>query len=527
MSYKPLFLVALIMVTLTACGGGRQSDQQILDELKWHRAVWQANKPERFSYSLDKICFGCSNYPMSRISYEDGSFKSDAIPDLTGRIASNNFIDRGLGIEELFDLIENAVTQGYDGIDVIYDETYGYPLRMDFDRYRGAIDDESAYVLRDVVVGTSEVSKFYDGLIHWAALDIKQYQYTQTIDCFCLIRGDLAVDVAGPYSATAYSEVLMRALNNSEAAATALTFHQLFRLIYDALQSDNEVRAEYSEQYGFPTLIALNESTIAADGGKIITTTEFSFDSSKGLDALRQNREKWSNLDNQTLNYTFRKRCYCIANHYFRVTLEDNLVAEYDAFLTQPREGRVNERPLSVEQMFDEAEAAILGDYADVRIDYHPKYFFPVSIAVDKSQQIADEEYTYTISEVSAPGSELDKLYDHLRIWAEASIWNYRFQYTLSYVARDIGEYAFNVVDGVTVAGFDMNLEQELIPGDLVEFDSDMLQVFESLKPYLNDGVSDVTVAYDVTYDYPVKIQVVSPRHLEGGYTLLISHFEP
>ncbi len=68
---------------------------------------------------------------------------SSASPDTTTIPAPERF----LTIEELFALIQEAITQGVSSIEVTYDETYGYPAELFIDHDERMADEEDSFII--------------------------------------------------------------------------------------------------------------------------------------------------------------------------------------------------------------------------------------------------------------------------------------------------------------------------------------------------------------------------------------------
>ena len=51
--------------------------------------------------------------------------------------------------------------------------------------------------------------------------------------------------------------------------------------------------------------------------------------------------------------------------------------------------------------LFDTIEAAYAGNAAEVRVEYHRQYGYPIDVYIDRDQRIADEEAGYALSNLT------------------------------------------------------------------------------------------------------------------------------
>ena len=120
----------------------------------------------------------------------------------------------------------------------------------------------------------------------------------------------------------------------------------------------------------------------------------------KSQSDLAANRDKWRATGFASYTMTMSKLCFCVDVGPFNVVVaKDSVVSA-----TRVADGRaVDPRFLpTINKLFDFIEAAI-GEHA-VRIDvqYDPARGFPREVIYDRSFNIADEEVTYTLSNVNA-----------------------------------------------------------------------------------------------------------------------------
>jgi hypothetical protein len=136
---KILFIILAVM--LAACSQAKASS-----ELEQNRALWERQEAQNYSFDLSILCF-CpygGQMPLS-IVVRDGEVVSLTTADGSDAGPSLEYYSQADTIEELFDIIESAQGGGADEIKVQYDPEYGYPVSIDIDNIKEAIDDEISY----------------------------------------------------------------------------------------------------------------------------------------------------------------------------------------------------------------------------------------------------------------------------------------------------------------------------------------------------------------------------------------------
>ena len=136
---KVLFII--LAVLLAACTQAKASS-----ELEQNRALWEQQDASNYRYELAIVCF-CpygGQMPLS-IVVRDGEVASLTTADGSDPGPSLEYFSQADTIDELFDIIESAQADGADEIKVQYDPDYGYPVSIDIDYIKEAVDDEISY----------------------------------------------------------------------------------------------------------------------------------------------------------------------------------------------------------------------------------------------------------------------------------------------------------------------------------------------------------------------------------------------
>ena len=115
-------------------------------ELEQNRALWEAQNASDCQFQLSILCF-CPYYsqmPLT-IKVRDGEAISISAADGSDVTPNLEYYSQADTIEELFGIIESAQAGGADEIKVEYDPDYGYPVSIDIDYIKQAVDDEVSY----------------------------------------------------------------------------------------------------------------------------------------------------------------------------------------------------------------------------------------------------------------------------------------------------------------------------------------------------------------------------------------------
>ena len=109
-------------------------------ELDEGRDRWIENAPSHYRYVQDEWAFADSVGPV-RIEVLDGEIVSAVVVE-TDEPAPN---ERALTIEDLFDMVQDEIDEDPHDLDVVYDDDLGFPVTVDVDPIKNAIDDEHGF----------------------------------------------------------------------------------------------------------------------------------------------------------------------------------------------------------------------------------------------------------------------------------------------------------------------------------------------------------------------------------------------
>ena len=117
-----------------------------------------------------------------------------------------------------------------------------------------------------------------------------------------------------------------------------------------------------------------------------------------GRSELDANRQKWTSHGYGAYQFTLKMACFCAINGPVTVVVSADSVV----LVTQKSNGQVINAPWmpSIKKLFDFIDQGIANHAAVLRVTYDPTLGYPSEIVYDGSFTIADDEVTYTVSDV-------------------------------------------------------------------------------------------------------------------------------
>ena len=124
----------------------REAAQEALAEA---RQRWEDTGITSYTWTVDLLCF-CGPLGPLQVTVRDGEV-AETTP-LDPRVeAGQDELPTATTVEDLFQKAEDALTSEDSGaVSITYDETYGYPTKMDIDWIRDAVDDEDTWEASDL-----------------------------------------------------------------------------------------------------------------------------------------------------------------------------------------------------------------------------------------------------------------------------------------------------------------------------------------------------------------------------------------
>ncbi len=145
-----LLLVSLVVITavlVVALSQGRPDTIGTAYEVfQAHRNTWASRRPANYAVNVDRRCF-C---PLWFVRVTVAGAEVSDVKFLNTPNDPSLFSDRRRyprDIDTLFEIIDAAYMSRAYRIELTFDETYGYPVRVLIDGDRDAVDDEKTFVL--------------------------------------------------------------------------------------------------------------------------------------------------------------------------------------------------------------------------------------------------------------------------------------------------------------------------------------------------------------------------------------------
>jgi hypothetical protein len=146
-----LLLAAALLFAPLACR--EDDDPERRRDFHAHRTLWQTLELDDYDFVLRRACFcpPALSYP-TRVEVRDG-----AVVAATGIESGESVpVDEVPTIDDLFDIIESALEDEWELVDVTYDPERGFPTAATLDPGGGVVDAGVDYEVRDVVAAEAE-----------------------------------------------------------------------------------------------------------------------------------------------------------------------------------------------------------------------------------------------------------------------------------------------------------------------------------------------------------------------------------
>ncbi len=369
-----------------------------------NRTKWEATGPDSYTY---RFANACECLPETTgpilIVVEDGQVTSVLRPEDAAGLPSVYTGPRPT-IPHLFDTVQAAIEMAAPSIVVTYDEQWGYPTQIYIDWDTVTADEETSHTAGELVSSSSR-TELDANRSRWTSHRITFYEYEFQNSCFC------GPEVTQPTILSVENGEVV-ALRNADTGATLEprengsypTIEELFDTVLAGLEGADSVVAEYDEERGFPTSIYVDWNAGTADEETSYSAKNLVILFQAELDA---NRTKWSAAAIDTYEYHFGNFCLCpptIVGPTI-IAVEGGRVTQLRSADGVPFEPQEDVRYPTIEDLFDDVQSAIdrgLGmDSLSVR--YDDQWGFPSELFVDWVAELADEETSYSASNLTIP----------------------------------------------------------------------------------------------------------------------------
>ncbi|MDJ0659668.1 MAG: DUF6174 domain-containing protein [Crocosphaera sp.] len=151
LSFFTLLVMGLLMVMVVnvmPISANGDNNSPLIQEMKENRQLWRSQRLKNYQYIYQQQCFCVlpSNTPLKV------SVKNDKITQVVN--LNNNQIITDLTfpktIDEIFNIIKDAIQRNADEILITYHKTLGYPTRVAIDYQKILADEEVTYTVENL-----------------------------------------------------------------------------------------------------------------------------------------------------------------------------------------------------------------------------------------------------------------------------------------------------------------------------------------------------------------------------------------
>ncbi|MDJ0599268.1 MAG: DUF6174 domain-containing protein [Crocosphaera sp.] len=151
MPFLTLLVIGLLMVMLLnimPISANGDNDSLLIQELKENRQLWRSQQLKNYQYIYQQQCF-CT--PPSNIPLKV-SIRNDKITQVVNLNNDQLITDLTFPqtIDQLFNIIKDAIKGNADEILITYDKTFGYPTRVAIDYQKILADEEITYTVENL-----------------------------------------------------------------------------------------------------------------------------------------------------------------------------------------------------------------------------------------------------------------------------------------------------------------------------------------------------------------------------------------
>ncbi len=157
--FVPLSLL-ILMISVSACSMLNGGDTDVTTNLE----KWQNSKAENYTITIDRLCYCPQGFYPANVVVEKDTVKHALNPDTNEPIPIDSLTNSNITVyselyptvNELFEIIKDALQRDAEKLDVTYNDEIGYPEKIDIDYSRGVADDEITYIISDYAAGQSD-----------------------------------------------------------------------------------------------------------------------------------------------------------------------------------------------------------------------------------------------------------------------------------------------------------------------------------------------------------------------------------
>ncbi len=142
-------LLMVMIVNIMPVYGNGDNNSPLIEALKENRQLWRSQHLQNYEFIYEEQCFclAPANTPLKV------SIKDDKIIQVVNLTSNQEIKDLNFPktIEQLFDIIDQAIKGHADEILVTYDSSLGYPNTVAIDYQKILADEEVSYTVKNLI----------------------------------------------------------------------------------------------------------------------------------------------------------------------------------------------------------------------------------------------------------------------------------------------------------------------------------------------------------------------------------------
>eukprot|EP00980_Cylindrotheca_fusiformis_P019374 scaffold6651_cov99-Cylindrotheca_fusiformis.AAC.3 len=242
--------------------------QEMLDT---NKALWESHNLTEYAFGVQKVCL-CEF--KERISVHVTNGQVTSMMTRLGDTVTEEDTNFSVTIGDIFDIIQTAISEGYNDVVVTYDENYGFPVSAYLDEFGQIVDEEVEYKIDYLAPISSWQSHLNEAKALWNSQGLKSYNYTYQRSCECPDEDTFAKLVEVVDNVVVAVDGV--AVTSVERSATTATVPPTIDGLFDAIQDGINrmafyLNVGYHPTYGYPNSIYIDYDEKIADDELIVS----------------------------------------------------------------------------------------------------------------------------------------------------------------------------------------------------------------------------------------------------------------
>jgi hypothetical protein len=403
-------------------------------------------------------------------------------------------------IDDLFYILEGAITGQTNQVLASFDKDYGHPTSIFIDVNITSRGDEKSYTISRLMPYTLLQRSLDNAKIKWEELELDDYDFVYQNLCYC------PLDYNSPKEAEVRDGVVANVTDRESGMQVSQTIQTVDRLL-DNIQGYIDGRAAsievtYDNTYGYPSRMIIDLEKALADEEIYIFVSELvPRRKSKAQTNLNEARALWSSFQMERYAYGYQRSCYCRSE--FRLPLLVQVLCENVTSVTtrsgEPVSDSVASLVPTIDGLFDTIQEAINLGANETRVVYNDEFGYPESMYIDYYYFLADDEFSVTVNYIGPSTLLQTQLDEHRVVWDEMELETYTCGYVLldKSIVVEVVNAIVTKVDGEPV---------EAIARSAVSDIPTIMGIFDLVQDAIDGNAFTVQVAYNELLGHPSAV---------------------